>query len=58
VKIFNPIVGMGIPLHIRFLLFFIPIKWSADIPIEGFHATWSIGYKRLFGVIYIVNEKS
>ena len=56
-RVFNPVVGMTVPWHIRALLIFVPIKWSGTEPIEGFKTTWSIGYKNLFGVTYIVKEK-
>lgn len=56
-NVFNPVVGMTIPSFYRFLLLFRPIKWSHEAPIPGFITTWSVGYKTLFGVFYIVETK-
>ena len=55
-KVFNPVVGMTYPWYVKFLLLFRPLHWSHDQPIKGFHTTWSIGYKTLFGVVYITDE--
>ncbi len=56
-KIYNPVVGLGVPWYVRILLFFVPMKWSHEEPIRGFITTWSIGYKSLFGIVYILNER-
>lgn len=53
-KIFNPVVRKSIPWYLRFVLFFIPLRWSNTTPIKGYQTTFSLGYKKLFGVTYIV----
>ncbi len=55
-NIFNPVVGMTVPWYIHALLFWQPTRWTHEEPIKGFVTTWSIGYKKLFGTIYIVRE--
>lgn len=44
-----------IPLHIRFLLTFVPYRFSTDVGANG-DASVTLGYKILFGKMYILSE--